>query len=284
MSVVLRCQSTSIIGASIGDAIATWPDSSGNGFDATAAGSAQPTYQIDGNGVPYLSFDGAANVMNAGTLGSWGATPGRTQMQAGATLFVAFATARTAIEHLLGNGDSALDCELRISLNQNAFSSNTVNAIFPTWVQSSARGFSREWDGASPADGGFHVLAVRFDAMVSGVTTTGAVWLDAIASGALTSTLGQFSGFQHWQISSAGLGIGAHLLNGTPVGFFLGSLYHVEIQGTPLTDAQIVAQINALTAAYASSTSTTLGNRTFVNGEMIRGQGTRTWVNGRRVR
>jgi len=47
-----------------GTDVSTWADQSGNGKDATASGTARPTYQSSGiNGMPAISFNGTTNRM-----------------------------------------------------------------------------------------------------------------------------------------------------------------------------------------------------------------------------
>ena len=47
-----------------GTDVTTWADQSGNGKDATASGTARPTYQSSGiNGLPAISFNGTTNRM-----------------------------------------------------------------------------------------------------------------------------------------------------------------------------------------------------------------------------
>jgi hypothetical protein len=47
-----------------GSDVSTWADQSGNGKDATASGTARPTYQSSGiNGMPAISFNGTTNRM-----------------------------------------------------------------------------------------------------------------------------------------------------------------------------------------------------------------------------
>lgn len=58
-----------LVGYSDGDAVATWPDSSGNGYDAVAAGAARPTFDSSAiGGMPGLRFDGATDVMTSTVL------------------------------------------------------------------------------------------------------------------------------------------------------------------------------------------------------------------------
>ena len=52
-----------------GDPVGTWTDSSGNANNATASGSARPTYKVAIlNGHAALRFDGTANVMNVASV------------------------------------------------------------------------------------------------------------------------------------------------------------------------------------------------------------------------
>lgn len=57
---VLWLDASQITGLSDGNAVSTWPDMSGNGYDATqGTGSAQPTYKTGiVNGKPVVRFDG----------------------------------------------------------------------------------------------------------------------------------------------------------------------------------------------------------------------------------
>lgn len=69
---VLRLKADDITGLSDGDPIATWSDLSAESNDATAAGSARPTYRASGgpNNSAYVEFDGVANRMSCGTPAS----------------------------------------------------------------------------------------------------------------------------------------------------------------------------------------------------------------------
>jgi hypothetical protein len=52
-----------------GTDVSTWADQSGNGKDATASGTARPTYQSSGiNGMPAISFNGTTNRMTGSAV------------------------------------------------------------------------------------------------------------------------------------------------------------------------------------------------------------------------
>lgn len=253
MSTVLLLQSTSITGKSAGDPVASWADDSGNSNDATATGTAQPTYQLDGS-IPYLAFDGSANAMNAGTLGTFGATPGNTQMEAGATLFFVFKTSNTTSAQYLFGSESTDTIAFLLSLNLGAFTGVTANDMRITWEQGNSDAFkANSGVFATPCDGNLHVIALRFDAMTSGSAATAKAWVDSVTSGTITSA-NSYSAFQNWQLDPAGLGIGALNSAGTVSGFFNGGIYHIEIQDAPLIDSAVASRITALTAAYTATT------------------------------
>lgn len=48
-----------------GQTVGMMKDKSGNGNHATQAGAGKPTYQVDGSGNPFLSFDGVSNFLTA---------------------------------------------------------------------------------------------------------------------------------------------------------------------------------------------------------------------------
>jgi hypothetical protein len=53
-----------ITGLSDGNSLATWTDQSGNGYNATASGTAEPTYKVNIlNGLPVVRFNGSSNRM-----------------------------------------------------------------------------------------------------------------------------------------------------------------------------------------------------------------------------
>lgn len=58
-------EADSIGGLSDGDPVSTWADSGGGAHDATAAGSARPTWETNViNGLPVVRFNGTANIMD----------------------------------------------------------------------------------------------------------------------------------------------------------------------------------------------------------------------------
>lgn len=60
----LRLKASAITGLNDGDPVSTWPDSSGNGHDVTAAGTARPLYKTNIlNGKPVVRFDGINDLL-----------------------------------------------------------------------------------------------------------------------------------------------------------------------------------------------------------------------------
>jgi hypothetical protein len=71
-----------ITGLSDGDPISTWPDSSGNGWNATQSGDQRPIWRETAgpNGLPTVEFDGTDDCLNiaSGMAASWNAATGST--------------------------------------------------------------------------------------------------------------------------------------------------------------------------------------------------------------
>ena len=68
---VLHFDASRITGLSNGDAVASWPDRSGNGYNATQTSAAnKPTYRASGqNSKPYLEWDGSNDVLDIASGG-----------------------------------------------------------------------------------------------------------------------------------------------------------------------------------------------------------------------
>lgn len=83
-----------------GSPVATWSDSSGNGQDATAAGTARPTFRTNGtsNGHAAVEFDGVANVLAT-------SAPVSTAVDNFSLFAVASLTSGTTQSPFLSNGD-----------------------------------------------------------------------------------------------------------------------------------------------------------------------------------
>ena len=83
-----------------GSLLSTWSDSSGNGRDATAAGTARPTFRTNGtsNGHAAVEFDGVANVLVT-------AAPVSTAVDNFSLFVVASLTSGTTQSPFLSNGD-----------------------------------------------------------------------------------------------------------------------------------------------------------------------------------
>lgn len=66
---VFWVKADAIVGLSDGQPVATWSDQSGNSHDATASGSAEPTYKVNiQNGLPAVKFNGTSNVMQTASF------------------------------------------------------------------------------------------------------------------------------------------------------------------------------------------------------------------------
>ena len=109
-----------------GSDVTTWADQSGNGKDATASGTARPTYQSGGiNGMPAISFNGTTNRMTGSqVLTTHPATVfAVVQFSVGQEIGSIFQQSGFALYRGFNSGSSL---EFRIFNGVNLTSSNTI--------------------------------------------------------------------------------------------------------------------------------------------------------------
>jgi len=102
---LLWLDASSIAGLSDGDAVGTWSDLSGNGYHATEADAARPTYKTNVlNGKPVVRFDGANNFMQLLTSNAMPLNDNTV------TIFVVYQTTSAARQMLFASSNGGSLC------------------------------------------------------------------------------------------------------------------------------------------------------------------------------
>ncbi len=202
-----------------------------------------------GNGA--VQFNGINNYISVGTLDSFGASNGQTQMQQGVTISLWLKTTNnSSIMTLVGNRSLGLSPGFGVSLN-SGFYGMVPGSIRVSWSQSSNYGSSFAFNANRLInDGNWHLLTV-----VIKMPGTQQIWIDGTSRN-VSIERDSFSTYQTWSITPS-LGIGADIMSATTENYFLGLIDDVRVYNRVLS-ADEISQLYALgdsTVAPANTSS-----------------------------
>lgn len=220
---VLWLDASQITGLSDGAAITTWPDMSGNGYNATQTGAStlKPTYKTSIlNGKPVARFDG----------GDWLALTDTLTITS-LSVFVVWKSAGTNGRMVDMRGTGANGAAIGWHIKQ----SNPINNEIITF--DNGAGAFRQLQNVTPSTTDFHIYAGTYSAGIPGL------WLDGVPTGTLVSvgTMGSIS-------TTKLLHIGTNV-NGQSTQFYTGDI------------AEIILYDSALGTTDRQATQTYLGTK-----------------------
>jgi len=226
----------SITGVANGGSVATWTNSAGTGttYNATASGTAMPTYYTSGiNGRPVLSFDGSDDGM------VMGATPMHNQ-----SVFTIFAVIERATDPgtnavIVGNIESTGGVRGMVFGTAGSVDSGinfNTSSVFYANGRNTANNSVRTTPVGSLTANTPHVISTSW------VTGTGlTVYIDGVGPQALRSWVDGVTTNQVWMPTDPGLGIGTGLLISASWGIFKGDIAELIFYNGTLSSADYSA-------------------------------------------